>query len=100
MYPLAQINFKEVPSLPGYPTAGFLQFYINVYDDSFGLSFESSNQIQKDFRVLFFEEDAVQNHFADFSFLQDVIKTDNTPIFKPHSLAFLKLLKSILGAVT
>jgi uncharacterized protein YwqG len=89
MYPLAQINFKEVPTLPGYPNTGFLQFYISV-NDCFGLSFESSNQIQKDFRVLFFEEDAVQNHCTDFSFLEEVMKTDNTPIFKPHSLSFTR----------
>lgn len=88
MYPLAQINFKEVPALTGYPTSGFLQFYINAYDDSFGLNFETSNQIQKDFRVLFFEEDAVKNHATDFTFLQEIIKTDNSPIYKPHSISF------------
>jgi uncharacterized protein YwqG len=96
MYPLAQINFKEMPILPGFPTSGFLQIYINAYDDCFGLQFEESNQVQKGFRVLFFEEDEVKNHCTDFSFLQEVMATENTPIFKPHSLVF-KIEEEYLG---
>jgi len=28
LYPLAQINFSEFPNIQGYPTSGYLQFYI------------------------------------------------------------------------
>ncbi len=34
---LAQINFAEVPELPGYPTQGILQFFIPANDDLYGL---------------------------------------------------------------
>jgi uncharacterized protein YwqG len=87
LYPLAQINFKEVPPLPGYPAAGLLQFYISVNDDVWGIDF-TDNQSQKDFRVHYFEEYEVENHLTDFSFLQDIITTDGSPVYKPHALYF------------
>jgi len=87
LYPLAQINFKEVPALPGYPSSGLLQFYISVHDDVFGIDFEN-NQSQKNFRVLYFEEHEVENHQTDFSFLQEVMKMDTSPVYKPHALSF------------
>ncbi len=87
LYPLAQINFKEVPPLAGYPASGFLQFYISVTDDAYGLNFDNDGS-QKDFRVLYFEEHEVQDHETDFSFLQDIITESNSPVYKPHSLTF------------
>lgn len=87
MYPLAQINCKEMPALSGYPDSGYLQFYISVSDDVYGLDFEDP-QSQKNFRVLYFEEKDVANYKSDFSFLDDVMKTDMTPVHMPHSLTF------------
>ncbi len=87
LYPLAQINFKEVPSMRGYPSSGLLQFYISVHDDVFGIDFED-NQSQKNFRVLYFEEHEVENYQTDFSFLQEVMSMDSSPVYKPHALSF------------
>lgn len=87
LYPLAQINFKDVPPLPGYPVSGFLQFYISVDDDVWGIDFDDSRS-QKNFRVLYFEEHEVENHKTDFSFLQETITSDNSPVHKPHTLSF------------
>jgi uncharacterized protein YwqG len=36
---LAQINFAEMPTTPGYPTRGLLQFFIAAKDDVYGASF-------------------------------------------------------------
>lgn len=87
MYPLAQINFSEVPPLPGFPTAGYLQFYISAYNDVYGLDFDNP-QKQEGFKVLFFEEDAVKESINDFSFLNEVLALAEVPVFKPHSLQF------------
>lgn len=87
MYPLAQINFSEVPPLPGYPGSGYLQFYISADDEMYGLDFDD-HQLQKNFRVLFLEEDEVMNPITDFSFLEKAMQSEYSPVFKPHSLAF------------
>ena len=87
LYPLAQINFKEVPALPGYPASGLLQFYISVHDDVYGIDFKD-NQDQKNFRVLYFEEQEVEKYQTDFSFLQEVMAADYSPVYKPHALQF------------
>ncbi|MCX6317000.1 MAG: DUF1963 domain-containing protein [Bacteroidetes bacterium] len=87
MYPLAQLNFKEMPSLPGFPTSGYLQFYISVYDEAYGLDFNYSG-VQKNFRVLFFEEDEVLHYKADFSFLDEVMSAADLPVQSPHLLGF------------
>jgi uncharacterized protein YwqG len=87
MFPLAQINFKEIPLFAGYPTSGYLLFFISAFDDVYGLDFDN-NQSQKNFRVLFFEEEDVVDHKTDFSFLDEVMKSDMPPVYKPHSLTF------------
>ena len=89
MYPLAQINFKEMPELTGYPVSGYLQFYISGFDEVYGLDFDNP-QDQKNFRVLYFEESDVQNYKADFSFLDDVMESDMSPVHRPHALSFAK----------
>jgi uncharacterized protein YwqG len=89
MYPLAQINFAEVPQLAGYPDSGYLQFYISGFDDVYGLDFDNP-QSQKNFRVLYFEESEVQNYKADFSFLDEVLESDMSPVHRPHALHFTK----------
>lgn len=84
MFPLAQINFRELPPLPGYPVTGYLQFYI-ASDDTHGLRFDNN---PSDFKVLFFEEQELQDHQTDFEFLQPVLESDIQPVFKPHALSF------------
>lgn len=86
MYPLAQINFSEVPKLNGFPESGYLQFYIHA-GEVYGLSFEDN--IPSDFKVLFFEESDVTEIKEDFSFLTEVVTGKTyTPVFCPHSLEF------------
>jgi uncharacterized protein YwqG len=87
LYPLAQINFRESPPLAGYPASGFLQFYISVTDEAYGMDF-TDGRSQKNSRVLYFEEHEVENHKTDFSFLHDIIKSDMSPVYKPHALTF------------
>lgn len=87
MYPLAQLNFKEMPLLPGYPTDGYLQFYISGFDDAYGMDFTDSRS-QKNFRVLYFEEAQVEQYKADFSFLDEVMVSDELPVQRPHTLSF------------
>lgn len=87
MYPLAQINCSELPPLHGYPPSGYLQFFISVSDDVYGMDFEN-NQSQKNFKVLYFEEAQITTYKADFSFLDEVMSTDYLPVFKPHALQF------------
>ena len=89
MYPLAQINCKELPALSGYPTSGYLQFYISGFDDVYGIDFNDS-QSQKNFRVLYFEENDVEKYKADFSFLDEVMESEQLPIPKPYALSFEK----------
>jgi len=87
MFPLAQINFREMPPLQHYPGTGYLQFYISGFDDLMGLDFDDQ-QLQKNFRVLFFEEEQVHTYKADFSFLDEVMESNEVPVHKPHALTF------------
>jgi uncharacterized protein YwqG len=87
MYPLVQLNFSEMPALPGYPRSGYLQCYISVTDGMFGLDYDAL-QDQKNFRVLFFEEDGIKEYKTDFSFLDKVMQAEHVPVYKPHALAF------------
>ncbi|WP_158643805.1 YwqG family protein [Pseudobacter ginsenosidimutans] len=97
MFPLAQINFRELPPMPGYPRTGFLQFYISA-DDTYGYRFDNR---PNDFRILFFEEADVENFQADFSFLQSTMGSESVPLSEPLSLQFeLKEEYFGLGNVT
>ena len=51
---LAQINFAELPENTQYPSSGLLQFFINPFDDLYGLNFEDQ-QKQDGFRIIFHE---------------------------------------------
>lgn len=86
MYPLAQINFREIPYLPGFPRSGYLQFYVAT-DDAYGYCFDGE---PSDFKVLFFEEQEVEKYQADFNFLKEVMSIDSLPVYKPHVLSFEK----------
>ncbi len=87
MYPLAQINCAELPLLEGYPTSGYLQFYISAFDDVYGMDFDAP-RTQGGFRVLYFEDQDVEKYKADFSFLDETMASDQLPVYKPHALRF------------
>jgi len=73
---LAQINFKEVPALEGFPDKGILQFYIGD-DDLYGLNLK--DHCKSNFRVLYFP-DVIEDKtklINDFSFLK---KLRNSPL--------------------
>jgi uncharacterized protein YwqG len=85
LYPLAQINLREIPHLENFPSSGYLQFYIAA-DDVYGLSFDEN--IPSDFKVLFFEEAELQTPEEDLSFLDEVLKNEYLPVEQPHALQF------------
>lgn len=87
LFPLAQINFAETPSLPGYPTEGYLQFYISVSDDVYGINFDDAQQ-QDNFRVVYFSPQELNDPVTDFSFLQEVMASDRVPVPQPYLLSF------------
>lgn len=86
MYPLAQLNCRDLPQLQGYPSAGYLQFYIST-NDIFGLNFDNLRE-QKDFRIHYFTEEEVKEYQTDFSFLQQAIAFNESPVDGPHALSF------------
>lgn len=86
MFPLAQINFAELPVMPGFPQFGYLQFYI-AGNDLYGLEF-SDRQAQTGFRILYFEESEVKDCETDFSFLEGAFEEDTLPFSKRHRLSF------------
>ena len=86
MYPLAQINCNHLPAFENYPRSGYLQFYIAL-DEVYGLNFDNQQE-QSSFRVLYFTNDEVEEYETDFSFLEDVMKAEDVPVHKPHTLAF------------
>ncbi|MFT3674343.1 MAG: DUF1963 domain-containing protein [Chitinophagaceae bacterium] len=86
MYPLAQLNCRDLPALPGYPASGYLQFYVST-NDVYGLNFDNLRE-QKDFRVHYFTEEEVKEYQTDFSFLQQVIIFNESPVYGPHALSF------------
>jgi uncharacterized protein YwqG len=57
---LAQVNFVELPSMPGYPRAGMLQFFIARDDAFFGMRSDEATHRpdlrQRAFRVRFVED--------------------------------------------
>src|SRR5690349_19737248 len=67
MFPLAQINCNELPALEGYPTSGYLQFYISAFDDMYGANYDDRLS-QRYFRVLYFENQKVEQCKTDFAF--------------------------------
>ncbi len=54
LYFLAQLNFKEMPSLPPFPSSGIVQFYI-ADDELYGMDFDNGES-QANFRVLYFPD--------------------------------------------
>jgi uncharacterized protein YwqG len=88
MIPLAQLNFSEIPHLKNYPTKGILQFYI-ANDDSYGLDFDNQYNPYS-FRVIYIEDIDEAQLNPDTAFLDSIIDSENSPVFKPHRLSFTK----------
>lgn len=92
---LAQLNFDEMPNIPGYPETGILQFFI-ANDDLYGLqypeqytqsSFAKINQQQDTFRVVYhtdIRQDARQLK-AEFPAHDD---EDMMPVAGEYALTF------------
>ncbi|WP_341837845.1 DUF1963 domain-containing protein [Chitinophaga pollutisoli] len=87
MFPLAQINCSELPPQSVLPESGYLQFYIGG-GDSYTYGLELDNGTESDFKVLFFTERQVEKPEDDMSFLDEVLKNSNSPVFEPHELRF------------
>jgi len=85
MYPLAQINFSEVPKSEFFPSSGYLQFFIAA-NDIYGLSFDE--RVPSDIKVVFFEESEIKEPNDDLSFLDEVLDNEYAPVYKPHLLSF------------
>jgi uncharacterized protein YwqG len=84
LFLLAQINFKEVPELKGFPHKGILQFYAG--DDSmYGLDLDDPFD-QSNYRIVYFEDVDEDNAQQDIE-LPDY---DNFPILESHALRFEK----------
>lgn len=94
---LAQINFADVPKhLPHFPTEGILQFYIDGYDDVFGLNFKNG-QDQAGFRVIFHEE-IIQDELQllqDFSFVTVEDEELYFPVTKEMAVTFAPAIEPL-----
>lgn len=51
---LAQLNFEQMPPYLNFPTTGILQFFIDPYDDLYGMDFDDGTN-QTGFRVIYHE---------------------------------------------
>ncbi len=71
--------------MENFPTSGYLQFYIGN-DDLYGLNFDGKHP--DNFKVLFFENSEVENPENNLSFLDAVLKTEHSPVYRPHALTF------------
>ena len=86
MFPLAQLNFAEIPVLQGFPTKGWLQFYIST-NDNFGIDFQHRT-LQKNFRVLYFENIDENNIQTEFDFIAKESMYDYSPVSVQQALSF------------
>ena len=75
---LAQLNFSEIPELPGYPRQGILQIFVSASEDVGHLygadlsSFESM-QVQKGFQLRYYAPSQLEQPcIIDFEFLRDL----------------------------
>jgi uncharacterized protein YwqG len=95
MFPLAQLNFAEMPTLEGFPAKGWLQFYIST-NDNFGIDFHHRTS-QKNFRVLYFEDIDENNIQTNFDFITKRDMYDYSPVSVQHALSF-SLQEEYVGA--
>lgn len=93
---LAQLNFDEIPNIPGYPQTGILQFFI-LNEDIYGLkspekytqqAFAQINQIQDTFRVVY-HPDVIHNESQLRSEFPNCEDADMMPVEGEYALSFL-----------
>jgi uncharacterized protein YwqG len=89
MYPLAQINFSEIPALDRFPRSGYLQIYISAHDQMLGSDYPDL-QSQKNFRIVFLEENEIVVCQTDFSFLDKIMDLETLPVQTSHRLSFVE----------
>lgn len=87
LFPLAQINFAEVPHLEPFPTSGFLQIYCTVASEDYGSNYNDLFDTTG-FRVLYFASEEVTNPQTNFNFLNPVFDHRRAPMRTPHVLSF------------
>jgi len=92
---LAQLNFSDIPNIPGYPIKGLLQFYIST-NDVYGLNFENPTS-QRDFRILYHSDLDEDEVHTDFLFLENQLsRSDIYPLIeKQYEFSFHKELDFI-----
>ncbi|HTJ12849.1 MAG TPA: DUF1963 domain-containing protein [Dinghuibacter sp.] len=87
LFPLATINFAEVPPLEPFPTSGYLQFFCTVASDDYGSNYNDLFDTA-DFRVLYFTPDEVASPQTHFNFLNPIFEHRRAPMRTPHALSF------------
>jgi uncharacterized protein YwqG len=63
---LAQLNFREIPALPGFPLSGILQFFI-LNDDLYGMNMDQLDDNQN-FRVVYHTEPLLADELLESAF--------------------------------
>jgi uncharacterized protein YwqG len=89
MFPLAQLNFSEIPTLKGYPERGILQFFVSMSDDVYGMDFDEQDN-QEGFCVRYYEDISKLEFIDDMSFIDSVFDyhTGPCPLYDSHKLSF------------
>ncbi|NBI28628.1 YwqG family protein [Chengkuizengella marina] len=85
---LAQLNFKEIPTLEHMPKEGILQFFISAEDDLMGLDFNDMTK-QSNFKILY-HQNIIKDEsllITDFSYM-DELDTVDFPIEYELALSF------------
>jgi len=76
---LAQINFAQMPQLQDYPTAGILEFFIEL--DEYGWGLDYDNPLESGVRVIYYE-DLTKKPQTSFEALDRIRDEDVSPISK------------------
>lgn len=84
---LAQLNFAEMPAMPGFPKTGLLQFFIDGSDTLFGADFDRPTR-QEGFRILYYPEnpESVKGLQSPPAFTSE--ETEYFPVQTEHRLSF------------
>ncbi len=75
---LAQLNFAEMPALPGYPEHGWLQCYVGT-DALYGLDLDSPHE-PHNYRVIYFESDATCQPYPPAALAPEAHHPVRTPL--------------------
>lgn len=91
MFLLAQLNFNEIPPLPGFPTKGILQFFIDN-DDVYGMDFEKPVEevicSPQGYRVIYHGE--IITNLSDLEHELSEVNSDSLlPLANEYALKFV-----------